>query len=226
MRTARACLVTGYVRLDLPNRLHDEYERLGRQLVNAAEAGGHEVRTFGGTVEDCWHYHLSAGAELPLGNPAKDSREFLAVQHQKTAWVADAAKITDAEILVWMDFGLLHVPGITADMVPAFLERAAASAPRDRIGMASIWGPPRPRPGWRRPGWQSVEWWCAGGVFTVPRSMAFAWHDAIVERATAIRAEGYATWEVNTWATAWARWPEVVRPWLCDHNETILEAGP
>ena len=221
MRPARACLVTGYVRLDLPNRSHDEYERLGRQLVGAAEAGGHLVNVFGGTVEDCWHWHLSIGAELPLGNPGKDSREFHAVQHQKTAWVKEAAKITDAEILVWMDYGLLHVPGITADMVPAFLERAAASAPRDRVGMASIWGSPR-----RIPDWRSVEWWCAGGVFTVPRSMAFVWHDAIVDRALAIRAAGHVTWEVNTWATAWARWNNVVRPWICDHNETILEAGP
>ena len=158
MGSARACLVTGYIRLDLPNRQHAEYERLGSQLVAAAEAGGHLVNVFGGTVEDCWHYHVSAGAELPLGNPAKDSREFHAVQHQKTAWVAYAAKITDADVLVWMDYGLLHVPGITADMVPRFLERAARDAPRDRVGMASIWGAPRSVPGWQTP-----EWWCAGG---------------------------------------------------------------
>ena len=221
MRASRACLVTGYIRLDLPNRSHDEYERLGRQLVGAAKAGGHEVRTFGGKVEDCWHHNLSSGAEFPAGNPDKDTREFHAVQHQKTAWVVEAAKHTDAEIIVWMDYGLLHVPGVTADMVPAFLERSAASAPRDRVGMASIWGPPS-----RRPGWRSVEWWCAGGVFTVPRSMAFAWHDGIVDIATEIRAARHVTWEVNTWAAAWARWNYVVRPWLCDHNETILEAGP
>jgi hypothetical protein len=56
--------------------------------------------------------------------------------------------------------------------------------------------------------------------------MAFCWHDAVVDRATALRAAGAVTWEVNTWATAWARWKHVVRPWLCDHNETIVEAGP
>ena len=221
MRAARACLVTGYVRLELPNRSHHEYDRLGQGLVGAAVAGGHDVKLFGGTVEDCWHWHLSAGAELPVGNPDKDTREFHAVQHQKTAWVVEAAKHTDADILVWMDYGLLHVQGVTADMVPAFLERAAASASRDRIGMASIWGPPRHIPDWR-----NVGWWCAGGVFTVPRSMAFAWHDAIVDRATALRAEGVVTWEVNTWATAWARRNSVDRPRLGDHNETILEAGP
>ena len=221
MGSARACLVTGYIRLDLANRQHAEYERLGSQLVAAAESGGHQVMLGGGAVEDCWHWNLSEGAEIPIGNPAKDTREFHAVQHQKTSWVVDAAEQTDADVLVWMDYGLLHVPGITADMVPRFLERAARDAPRDRVGMASIWGAPRSVPGWQTP-----EWWCAGGVFTVPRSFAFAWHDAVVDRAMAIRAEGHVTWEVNTWASAWARWNNVVRPWICDHNETILENGP
>ena len=221
MGPSRACLVTGYIRLDLPNRQHAEYERLGSQLVAAAESGGHQVFVGGGAVDDCWHWHLSEGAEMPLGNPAKDSREFHAVQHQKTSWAVDAAEQTDADVLVWMDYGLLHVPGITADMVPRFLERAARDAPRDRVGMASIWGAPRSVPGWQTP-----EWWCAGGVFTVPRSFAFAWHDAVVDRAIALRAAGAVTWEVNTWASAWARWNNVVQPWLCDHNETILENGP
>jgi len=221
MRASRACLVTGYIRLDLPNRSHGEYERLGGELVAAASEGGHEVQTFGGRVDDCWHWSLSEGATLPLGNPDKDTRQFHAVQHEKTSWVVDASEKTDAGIMVWMDYGLLHVPGITADMVPQFLERAAAFAPRDRLGMASIWGAP-----FRQPDWRSVEWWCAGGVFTVPRSLAFAWHDAVVDRAIAMRSDGHVTWEVNTWATAWARWSNVARPWLCDHNETILEAGP
>ena len=221
MRAARSCLVTGYIRLDLPNRQHAEYERLGGELVAAARDGGHEVQTFGGRVDDCWHWSLSEGAELPLGNPLKDSREFHAVQHEKTSWVVDASEKTDADILVWMDYGLLHVPGITAGMVSQFLDRAARESPRDRVGMASIWGAPR-----AIPGWQSVEWWCAGGVFTVPRSLAFVWHDAVVDRAVALRSAGKVTWEVNTWAAAWCRWSNVVLPWLCDHNETILEAGP
>ena len=221
MRPARACLVTGYIRLNLPNRQHAEYERLGGELVAAAEGGGHQVMLGGGAVDDCWHWSLSEGATLPLGNPDKDTREFHAVQHQKTSWVVDASEQTSADILVWMDYGLLHVPGITSGMVSQFLDRAARESPRDRLGMASIWGAPT-----RQPDWRSVEWWCAGGVFTVPRSVAFAWHDAVVDRAIAMRAAGHVTWEVNTWAAVWARCNNVVLPWRCDHNETILEAGP
>jgi hypothetical protein len=127
--------------LDLPNRSHDEYRHLGERLVGAATDAGHEVRQYGGSVDSCWHWHLSVGAELPIGNPCKDTRAFHAVQHQKTAWVVEAANETNADIMVWMDYGLLHVPGITPDMIPEFLERAAASAWRrsgDRRGTSPI----------------------------------------------------------------------------------------
>jgi len=219
MSTARACLVTGYVRLDLPNRSHEEYERLGVRLLAASD--GVSRWYYGGCVEAFWHWQLSDGAALPPGNPAKDTRAFHAVQHEKTAWMADAAERTDADILVWMDYGLLHVPGITEAHVAAFLARAAVAAPRDRVGMASIWGPPQ-----HPPGWTAVEWWCAGGVFTVPRHLARPWHEAVVERAVGLRSRGFVTWEVNDWASAWLLNPGMVQPWRCDHDASLLEAGP
>jgi hypothetical protein len=217
----RACLVTGYVRLDLPNRSHEEYVRLGERLLHAAGKYRIEVDTHHGVVEECWHWRMSDAAQLPAGNPEKDTRAFHAVMHEKTAWVADSASRTDAEILVWMDYGLLHVPGITEDKVSAFLERAAREAPRDRIGMASIWGDPEmpPVP-------ESVAWHCAGGVFTVPRMLAATWHECVVSEASHLRSQGWITWEVNTWAAAWARNRHMVRPWMCDHDSTLLENGP
>ena len=235
MSTSRACLVTGYLRLDLPNRSHGDYEVLGARML--AAANGVEARVYGSTawvplthpqttlvpqfLEDCWHWQLSDGATLPAGNPGKDTRAFFAVQHEKTAWVADAAERTDAEILVWLDYGLLHVPGITEAHVASFLARAATDAPRDRVGMASIWGFPG-----GVPGWSSVGWWCAGGAFTCPRYLARPWHEAVVERAVGLRSRGFVTWEVNDWAAAWLLNPGMVRAWRCDHDATLLEAGP
>ena len=237
MSTARACLVTGYIRLDLPNRSHEEYERLGGRLLSAANAPAFVFTNCDrvkyrrnvslstvvrdASVDGCWHWQLSDGATLPCGNPAKDTRAFHAVQHEKTAWVADAAERTDADILVWLDYGLLHVPGITEAHVAAFLARAATDAPRDRVGMASIWGPPA-----GAPGWSSVGWWCAGGVFTCPRHLARPWHEAVVERAVGLRSRGFVTWEVNDWAAAWLLNPGMVRAWRCDHDASLLEAGP
>ena len=130
MSAPRACLVTGYLRLDLPNRSHEEYERLGGRLLAASDGVADLRWYYGGCIEAFWHWQLSAGAVLPEGNPAKDTRAFHAVQHEKTAWVADAAEQTDADVLVWMDYGLLHVDGITEETVAAFLARAATDAPR------------------------------------------------------------------------------------------------
>ena len=220
MSTARACLVTGYLRLDLPNRSHAEYDRLGARLLEAAD--GVDQITFGGTVNACWHWAVSDGALLPAGNPEKDTRAFHATQHEKTAWVAAAADRTDADILVWMDYGILHVPGVTEALVAAFLARAAHRAPRDRVGMASIWeGPPPLTPVPHR-----VAWHCAGGVFTVPRHLALPWHQAVVDAAVRMRRRGWVTWEVNDWADAWRERPDLVQAWRCDHDATLLEAGP
>lgn len=236
MSTPRACLVTGYLRLDLPNRSHGDYVALGESLLAAAGSPAVVFTDAAVTVyrrpstgptllptrlEDCWHWQLSAGADFPAGNPQKDTRAFHAAQHEKTAWVATAAEHTDAEILVWMDYGLIHVPGVTVDAVRAFLARAATQAPRDRVGMASIWGPPA-----AVPSWATVGWWCAGGVFTVPRHLARQWHEAVVERAVGLRSRGFCTWEVNDWAAAWLLHPYLVRSWACDHDASILENGP
>lgn len=217
MPNPRACLVTGYVRLDLPNRSHEEYQRLGAALLMAPADVDRQV--FAGTPESCWHWRISEGATLPAGNPEKDTRAFHAVQHEKTAWVASAAERTEADIIVWMDYGILHVPGITEAVVSSFLERAAKQAPRDRVWMASIWqGPPpvTPEP-------SSVAWHCAGGVFTVPRRLALPWHQAVVDAAVRMRSRGWATWEVNDWADAWRERPDLVKAWRCDHDATLLE---
>ena len=211
--------MTGYVRLDLPNRSHAEYERLGGRLVEVAERAGFPVVVAGGAVDDCWHWPVSDGARLPEGNPDKDTRAFHAVQHQKTAWVADAAERLDVPALVWLDFGILHVPGVTEEAVVAFLERA--SRPARAIGMASIWGPPGALP-WP----QRVAWHCAGGAFVAPARLARAWHEQVVSAAVDVRLRGWATWEVNDWAWAWHRAPHLVSSWPYDHDATLLEAGP
>lgn len=220
MSAARACLVTGYIRLDLPNRSHDEYQRLGADLLTTP-ADVHRC-VYGGVASACWHWRLSEGATLPLGNAEKDTRAFHAVMHEKTAWVADAAERIAAEVFVWMDYGILHVPGITPALVTAFLERAAWKAPRDRVGMASIWGGPpliTPVP-------HQVAWYCAGGVFTVPRHLALPWHQEVAAAAVRMRNRGWATWEVNDWSDAWRQRPDLVKAWRCDHDAALLENGP
>lgn len=232
MGSAEACVVTGYVRLDNENRNHERYTELGTRLLGiglptvafldpaAIVRARPEFLRLHASLDSCWYWQASDGTVLPGGNPKKDTRSFLAVQHQKSAWVADAARWTDAEMLVWIDFGLLHVPGITEEAIQAFVARAA-NAPRDRISMASIWGPPG-----HRVAPFKVAWHCAGGVVAVPRRMAEWFHEAVKAEAAGVLSAGFATWEVNTWSDVWRKNPERFRHWMCDHNATLLGAGP
>lgn len=233
MPASRACLVTGYVRLNLGNRRHDEYTALGSRLLGIGHrtvafldpdcraATGPRTGVLHASLPRCWLWPLSAEAATPAGNPEKDTRAYHAVQHQKTAWLAEASQWTDAEILVWLDFGILHVPGITEEIVAAFLERAG-DAPTDRIGMASIWGPPAGPVDPSR-----VAWHCAGGVLVVPRDLVHSWHIRCQKQAASLlMRRGMVTWEVNTWAEAWRESPDMVRAWACDHDASLLEAGP
>jgi hypothetical protein len=230
--SAPACLVTGYVRLDSGHRNHERYVALGQQLVDvgvptiAAVDPSVVLRSRGGllwlhaSLERCWYWRQSDGAALPDGTAGKDTRSFLSVQHQKTGWLAEAARYSDADMLVWVDFGIFHVPGITADGVRLLVKRAETMS-RDRIGMASIWGPPTAEVPPQR-----VAWNCAGGVLVVPRHMA-AWLDMAVrmEAKRQLNA-GHTTWEVNTWANVWRLYPEWFDHWRCDHNGTILAGIP
>jgi hypothetical protein len=229
-------LVTGYVRLNQPYRRHEHFVDLGRRLLGlhapttvfvdgetdlGALPPGVEART--ASLDACWLWPSAREARTPAGNPHKDSRAFLAVQHQKSAWLAEAAETSNEALLAWIDFGVLHVPGVTVERVRAFLERAARHAPLDRITWASIHGPPASED---LP-WDRVSWHCAGGVVLCPRSQA-AWLDAGVREAAAawLSESGAVTWEVNTWARLWARHPERFHHYLCDHDATLFDAGP
>ena len=230
-------MVTGYVRLDLRNRPHADFLRLGNEMLSlgvpmtafiesaAAEgftaAPGVEVRDT--TLAGCWLARAVPDAAIPPGNPDKDTFAFHVVQHEKSAWIAQAAATSTEPLLCWLDLGLLHVRGVTPDGIAGLVERLALRGARDRVTMASIWGPPAlsdidP---------VRVGWWCAGGVLVVPRSLA-EWFDQEARASAAVlqHAAGHVTWEVNVWAHVWARHPDRFAHWRCDHDATLVEAGP
>lgn len=232
MGSADACIVTGYVRLDSDHRGHERYCDLGRRLLSIGATTvayldpAAEVRARPGllrlhaALDRCWYWHASEGARVSAGNPAKDSRAFMAVQHQKTSWLADAVQWTEAETLVWIDYGLLHVAGITEQAVADFVVRARA-AHRGVISMPTIWGPPDFPVSPAR-----VAWHCAGGIVVVPRDLAGWLHVQVEREARRMLEAGFATWEVNTWAEVWRRNPDMFTSWDCDHDATLVEAGP
>ena len=232
MGSADTCLVTGYVRLDSDHRDHDRYCDLGQRLLSiggpvvAYLDPSAEIRSRSGllrlhaSIDRCWYWLASEGSLVPAGNPAKDTRAFLSAQHQKTQWLSDAVQWTNAEMLVWIDFGILHVAGITESMISEFLSRAATDH-RNVVSMPTIWGPPVDPVSPCR-----VAWHCAGGIVVVPRELAGWLHVQVRCEANRMLTLGMATWEVNTWSEVWRRNPGMFRSWQCDHDASLMEAGP
>ena len=226
-----ATLVTGYVRLSSGHRPHARYLELGRRLVGLAlptvcfyDGPANEVIPTPRTVvrpaglANCWMSDYAAGCRPPPGSPIKDTVSYTVVQHQKTAWLAEAARMTN-DHAVWVDFGIFHLKApITDRMVREFFARVEA-APPDRITIAGIW------PMVNRPliDWSKPAWYVAGGVVVVPPRLAEWFHDTTVKYATLqMEASGQTTWEVNTWSAMLRDHRNKFRVYAADHDETLF----
>ena len=231
-----AALVTGYVRLNNAHRSHARYLELGRRLVGLGLPtlcfyDGHaselvpppRCRVRSASLADCWMAKAAAACLPPPGSPMKDTAAYCVVQHQKTAWLAEAA--TDHDVVVWVDFGIFHLPCRLTDAHVRGLFAAVEASPPDRITIPGIW-PMRGRP---LIAWHQPAWYVAGGVVVVPAHLALWFHETVVKYATLqMEASGRTTWEVNTWSAIVRDHPDKFRVYAADHNETLFThyAGP
>lgn len=222
-------LVTGYVRLDA-HRPHSDYVALGNRLLSLPGpmtffcdhpgwfACGPSVEVApAGTL---WLLDVVKGSVfLPAtNNPTKDTLAYHAVQHQKTLWLLRAAARHPGDTLVWLDLGILHVPGITEDSIRRVAE--CTCLPGDAVTLASIWGPP----GLSGIDPTRISWHCAGGVVACPSPLADGWHsDCVREAERLYRRSNRVTFEVNTWASVWQRSIAGFAHYRCDHNGSLLD---
>ena len=163
------------------------------QLEHEHRVGGfNEVRTFDGRF---WIHDELEGRSYSVAsqNPAKDTLAFHAIQHQKTRWLEEASRDFASDILVWIDFGIFHVPGITERDIADFAGRLRD----DFIAIPGCW-PRSDRIVLDRPNWR----FC-GGVLVCPGLVAPWLHRVCVDTFRGIVAlHGQVSWEVNTWAIA------------------------
>jgi hypothetical protein len=149
----KVCVVSAYVPLPVLHLNRDRYRVLGQSMLAAVPAP-HETRVFEDyPLEACWAYKYK---DLPPADPRlyperfSDPQHFTlanVVQHQRTTWAMAAAATSDADVFVWIDYGILKQGNftgkpVTTAAVTAFIERLAASAPLDNIPFPGIWGPP------------------------------------------------------------------------------------
>lgn len=206
-----ALVVTGYVPLPCGHRTSEEYAALGGRLMDVCR----NAVAFRSTLANCWLAQVLQGRGHHVSPAGKDSAAYHCVQHEKTAWLAKASRLDSDATLVWLDYGLLHLPSVRPDHVVEFL-RAIAARPPNRITAPGCY-PLRPTADDR-----SVDWSFCGGVLALPSRDAAWFHDQCVAQ----RQWDPPTWEVNTWAAVARRHPDRFAIYMADHNETMLTRYP
>jgi hypothetical protein len=185
--------VTGYVPIENHPRSMDEYVQLGEQL----NATGIPLLALSGKLEDCWMYHYLSyrKAQHPThstaDNPRKNTIAYHIVQAQKSEWLTVAADLNPVpDVFVWLDMGIFHIPGMTAQIVRDFMFRAENER---TIAIPGCWDRNYEYDD-RYPMWR----W-AGGVMIVPRQYVDAF-DACMkdEYKRHLRETNNLSWEVNT----------------------------
>lgn len=216
----RIKLVTAYTEiLDHP-RTAEQYAELGGKLcaVNAP------LNCFLISLKCCWLYqYLRFAKRIPThavaDNPKKNTLAYHIVQHQKVDTMAMAA-IEDrkTDVFAWIDFGIFSIPGMTADVIEDFADRAANEK---GISIPGCW--PRsdeiPR--------DDVCWRFCGGTIVCHRDYLFDLDKEIKDEVVDyLRLCGHVTFEVNTWARVEQKSNLPIGWYPADHNASMFTGYP
>jgi len=207
-------LVTGYVPILNHPRTAAEYGELGGKL------GGAPVRkkAFYQPVETTWMHKFLRGLEYPVrpsvsDNPAKNTLDYHCVNHQKTSWLVQAAdEYPDADVLVWVDYGIFRLPGVCNQAIYEFMEKLDDKA---------IYAPGC----WDKGIVESVDpcWRFCGSVLAVPRRLVdqFDYECRVAARQHVTRTKN-VEWEVNTWARVEAKTKLPFHWYKADHDVSMF----
>jgi len=216
-------VVSGFIDIPGHPRGPADYKALGEQLVTAIEP--HEGLIFDSdqqTVGTTWlaQYLKSVpNVAHSIGdNPEKNTMAYHCVQHEKFAWLSAAAKADMADIYVWIDYGILHVPGVTAAVIQKFLTRIEDYG--QAVVMPGCW----PKADVKH---QNPCWRFCGGLIAVPRALVQLFTRAAMGIAVRqIMTTRNVEWEVNTLARLEQHDQVPIMWYQSDHNETMFEALP
>lgn len=210
-------VVTGYVPIPDHPRSAAAYGRLGEECFG--NLGDVPVRSYYWPVERCWMYRFLQHAPYRLthsvsDNPAKNTVMYHCVNHQKFEWLHhDAMLDPEPDVFVWIDYGILHVPGITVAVIRDMLKKVVDN------DLAIPGCVPKPltvddqHPCWR---------FC-GGLLVVPRTQVSKFYETVRDNAVAhIKKTRNVSWEVNTLARVEKGNTIKIRWYQADHNETMF----
>lgn len=211
--------VTGFTPIPDHPRSVNEYAELGYRLIDT----GIPLVIAMGDLELCWLYkYLHERGETfthsVADNPRKNSIAYHIVQAQKFEWLVEAAEhccsVHKPDVLVWIDLGIFHLPGVTSDIIRDFLQRAASE---QTIAIPGCWDRDYEysdeRPCWR---------FC-GGLMVVPFRFVDRFY-AIVQQEYKrwLEQTGNLSWEVNTLARVEQQHPNLIWHYKADHNASMF----
>lgn len=200
-----AAVVTGYVPLPCSHRSESEYFGLGCRLQAVASP----LVSFRSSLADTWMYRDLVWRGYDVQPAGKDSLAYFCVQHEKTQWLAAAERALPDSTLVWIDYGILHLPGVTAGHVQQLLTAVRANPPS--VITSPSCGQHDVTDG-------AINWTFCGGVLIVPAKLARWFH----LECMAEQRRHAPTWEVNTWARVAQAYPDRFAFYDADHNATMF----
>jgi hypothetical protein len=211
--------VTAYVPIPGHPRSEEAYRALGEQLL----AVDIPLMSVEATIEDCWLYEFLMQRQKRFthstaDNPRKNSIAYHIVQAQKSEWLVEAAYVNPAaDVLVWIDYGIFHVSGVTGPIIRDFLIRA-----KDEQAIAI--------PGcWDKNYKYDDKWPCwrfCGGVLVVPREQVIDFDTAMKrEYVTWLDRTNNLSWEINTLARVEKGEPRLpIWHYKADHDASMFTA--
>ena len=215
----KARLVTAYVPIPGHPRTATDYGALGERLSGVPVPKA----AFYNSIPDLWMTKYIS--KLPFNprpsasdNPQKNSLAYHCVNHEKSTWLVQAAgKYPDADVFVWVDYGIFSLPGINNQVITEFMAKVDDRA----IYAPGCW--PRPN------AIESVDpcWRFCGSVIAVPRHLVDKFD--FLCRCTArkhISSTKNVDWEVNTWARVEAQNKLPIHWYKADHNATLFTNLP
>lgn len=209
--------ISAFVPIPGHPRPEEEYHKLGQQLMHI----GIPMLTLESTLDQCWlfqylNWRKQYFTHSVADNPAKNSIAYHIVQAQKSEWLVDASWQTpDADVLVWIDYGIFSVPGVTPEIIREFMIRANDEK---AIAIPGCWGKDYKYddnyPCWR---------FC-GGVIVMPKDYVVMFDLAMKrEYIRWLRYTNNLSWEVNTLARVELYDPHVpIWHYQADHDATLF----
>lgn len=220
-------VVTGFIPLKDHPRPEGEYHALALPLVDALASDGSLGYVGWGTASDTGLREFVDALTKPkvADNPAKNTVDYHCVQHQKFIWLYEAYRATDThpDTYVWIDYGILHVPGVTVGVIKNYLSRVEDNPP----GAISIPGCWTPEEGLAILNAEYPVWRFCGGLMAVPASLVPKFAVSAMTVATyQMKSTRRAEWEVNTLARLEDLNIVPIKWYKADHNETMFTNGP